>query len=248
LFRQVYPEEGADNWKAGSARADARRGLVVPGLHDTGGVAVLHDCVNRKSCLLIAGGEGVAALVEGDEAAFENRAKLLHLDGITGEVKSILTGDFDNNGLTDLFMTFDHAPARLFLGQRFLNPGNEDVERMEFAGFQDATAGSGLEGLDGPARGAVALDADGDGRLDLYVVEYGDTSKTGPSLDGRNGVANHLFHNVTEPGSPMRFTDIGRASGTDDTGWGLSAAAADYDGDGRIDLFVTNEFGRDVLY
>src|SRR5262249_16422439 len=125
---------------------------------------------------------------------------------------------------------------------------NEDVERMEFAGFQDATAGSGLEGLDGPARGAVALDADGDGRLDLYVVEYGDTSKTGPSLDGRNGVANHLFHNVTEPGSPMRFRDIGRASGTDDAGWGLSAAAADYDGDGRIDLFVTNEFGRDVLY
>src|SRR5262249_38511811 len=82
LFRQVYPEEGADNWKAGSARADARRGLVVPGLHDTGGVAVLHDCVNRKSCLLIAGGEGVAALVEGDEAAFENRAKLLQLDGL----------------------------------------------------------------------------------------------------------------------------------------------------------------------
>ena len=248
LFRQVYPEEGADNWKPGTARADARRGLVVPGLHDTGGVAVLHDCINRKSCLLIGGGEGIAALVEGDEAAFENRAKLLHLDGITGEVKSILTGDFDNNGLTDLFMTFDHAPARLFLGQRFLNPGNEDEERMEFVGFQDATAGSGLEGLDGPARGAVALDADGDGRLDLYVVEYGDTSKTGPSLDGGNGQANHLFHNVTEPGSPMRFVDVGHASGTDDTGWGLSAAAADYDGDGRIDLFVTNDFGSDVLY
>lgn len=248
LFRQTYPEEGTDNWKAGTARADARRGLVVPGLHDTGGVTILNDCVNRKPCLLIGGGEGIAALVAGDEVEFENRAKLLQLDGVTGEVKAILAADFDNNGLTDLFLTFDHAPARLLLGQRFLNPGDEDTERAEYLGFQDATPGSGLEGLAGPARGAVALDADGDGRLDLYVVEYGDTSRTGPSLDGRNGQANHLFRNVTESGSPMRFVDVSRDSGTDDTGWGLAAAAADYDGDGRVDLFVANDLGRDVLY
>src|SRR4029079_9950035 len=128
--------------------------------------------------------------------------------------KSILAGDFDNNGLTDLFVTIDHAPARLLLGQRLLNPGSEDEERMEYLGFQDATAGSGLEALAGPARGAVALDADGDGRLDLYVVESGDTAKSGPSLEGDNGEPNHLFRNVTEPGSPMRFEEVGHASGT----------------------------------
>jgi hypothetical protein len=147
-----------------------------------GGVTVLHDCVDRKPCLLIGGGEGIAALVTGDERDYEDRAKLLQLDGVKGEVESMLAGDFDNNGLTDLFLTFDHAPARMLLGQRFLDPGGEDTERMEYLGFQDATAGSGLEALEGPARGAIALDADGDGRLDLYIVEYGDTSKTGPSL------------------------------------------------------------------
>lgn len=248
LFRQVYPEDGAPNWKASTTRADARRSLAVPGLHDTGGVAVLNDCIDRKPCLLIGGGEGIAALVAGDEYEYENRATLLRLGAITGEVKSILAGDFDNNGLPDLLVTFDRAPARILQGQRYLQPGGENEERMEYLAFQEATQGSGLEGLIGPLRSAVALDADRDGRLDLYVVEYGDTTKTGPSIDGRNGQPNHLFRNVTEPGSPIRFEEIGRASGTDDTGWGLAAAAADYDGDGRMDLFVANDFGRDVLY
>ena len=249
LFRQVYPEDDAPNWKASTRREEARRSLAMPGLHDTGGVAVLNDCLDRKPCLLFGGGEGIGVLVGGDgEYAFEDRASLLRLDAVTGEVKTILAGDFDNNGLMDLFVTLDRGPAQLFRGQRYLEPGSETKERMEFLAFEPATGGSGLEGLDGPLRGAVALDADGDGRLDLYVVAYGDTSKSGPSLDGRNGQANRLFRNVTEPGGTLRFVDVGGGSGAADTGWGLGAAAADYDGDGRTDLFVANEFGLNVLY
>ncbi|MGI0148651.1 MAG: FG-GAP repeat domain-containing protein, partial [Thermoplasmata archaeon] len=53
---------------------------------------------------------------------------------------------------------------------------------------------------------------------------------------------------MTERGGPIRFADETRSSGTDDHGWGLAAGAADYDGDGRIDLYVANDFGRSVLY
>jgi hypothetical protein len=43
------------------------------------------------------------------------------------------------------------------------------------------------------------------------------------------------------------FTDVAKAAGVDDDGWGCGACAGDADGDGDLDLFVTN-FGPDVFY
>lgn len=248
IFAQVYPEGEDTDWRPGSKRPEETQNVASPGSHDTGGVAILHDCIQGGSCILVGGGDGIAALSQGDpaeEEPYTNQAKLLGLDGSFGEAKSLLAADFNNDGIQDLFVTSHDAPSRLFQGGRAL-----DVEpvRIEHLTFRDITPSSGLEGMIGPYRTAIALDADRDGRLDLYVVQYGDATSVGPSSKGRNGLPNRFFRNMTELGGPIRFVDESHSSGADDPGWGLAAAAADFDGDGRDDIFVANDFGSNVLY
>ena len=94
--------------------------------------------------------------------------------------------------------------------------------------------------LDSAGTGAAFLDYDGDGRLDLYVVNA--WRLDGPRVVERG--RNALYHAL--PGG--RFEDVTDRAGVEGEGrWGAGVAVADYDGDGRPDLFVTN-FGPNVLY
>ncbi len=89
--------------------------------------------------------------------------------------------------------------------------------------------------------GAGFFDADGDGDLDIYLLQGGrPTDPAGP----RAGAPGNALYLQETPG---RFVDASTASGTADTGYGMGLAAADFDGDGRTDLFITN-YGPDVLY
>jgi enediyne biosynthesis protein E4 len=125
--------------------------------------------------------------------------------------------------------------------------------------FLDATIESGLGSfrhLSGNPRdkryilevmsGGVAIfDYDNDGLPDVYLVN-------GSTLDSLRGKArpdpnakSRLFRNLGKG----KFEDVTPRAGVDNFGhWGMGACAADYDNDGRTDLFVTNAFGRNVLY
>jgi hypothetical protein len=91
--------------------------------------------------------------------------------------------------------------------------------------------------------GCAFFDYNGDGHLDIYVVN-------GCYLDEINDRAhsgirstNHLYHNNGDG----TFKNVTDTAGVGDPGYGMGCVVGDYDNDGDPDLFVTN-YGRDVLY
>jgi len=85
--------------------------------------------------------------------------------------------------------------------------------------------------------GGALFDMDGDGDLDVYLVQSGDLRNPG-SAAGEN----RLFRN--EGGAS--FTDVTAGSGAADRGYGMGVVVGDYDNDADLDLYVTN-IGSNVL-
>ncbi|MHC4102288.1 MAG: FG-GAP-like repeat-containing protein, partial [Planctomycetota bacterium] len=116
--------------------------------------------------------------------------------------------------------------------------------------FEEVWAATGLDfvhttGHDGrfwfpeiSAGGVGLLDYDGDGYLDLYLVQAGTLD---PSAGHPPG--NKLYRNLGN----WTFEDVTEAAGVGDTGYGSGCTCGDYDGDGDTDLYVTN-LGPNVLY
>jgi hypothetical protein len=93
------------------------------------------------------------------------------------------------------------------------------------------------------AGGGGFVDADGDGDLDVYLVNGAATP--GSKLDGTP--RNALFENRRGADGRVRFADVTAAAGVGDDGYGMGFCAGDADADGRLDLVVTN-FGADRFY
>lgn len=89
--------------------------------------------------------------------------------------------------------------------------------------------------------GAALVDVDGDGDLDVYLVQSGFLSEAG-SQAGDTGPANRLYINQGD-GRFVPAQDPGAAA---DRGYGMGVTAGDYDNDGDVDLYVTN-VGPNVL-
>ena len=117
--------------------------------------------------------------------------------------------------------------------------------------LRDDTAGSGLDfryanGRSGAfyfpeimGAGVGVLDYDGDGRMDIYLVQGG---ALGPDADPAKRPGDRLFRNVTPPGAAqtLRFEDVTEPSGIHATGYGMGVAVGDFDNDGDDDLYVLN--------
>ena len=136
-----------------------------------------------------------------------------------------------------------------------LIPGAAAVEPAREIRFTDVAAEVGLrfrhDNAATPERhfpetaegGGAFLDADGDGRLDVYLVQGAPVAPREGGSDGRAAPANAFFRQ-TESGS---FEEIGARLGVDDRGVGMGCCAADVDNDGDPDLYVTN-YGANALF
>ncbi|MEZ0609934.1 VCBS repeat-containing protein [Fibrella sp. WM1] len=133
----------------------------------------------------------------------------------------VAVGDFNNDGLPDLFFTANMKDCRLYLNQGNLS-------------FKDITreASPALGGRAGGWKTGVSLvDINNDGWLDIYVCYSGkgDAAKRG----------NQLFINQTgQKGGPVRFVEKAKEYGLNDAGYNTQATFFDYDLDGDLDLFL----------
>jgi hypothetical protein len=152
-------------------------------------------------------------------------------------------GDFDNDGRDDLYITA--------LG------GNYLFHNLGGGRFADVTAKARVKSV-GFSTGAVWFDYDNDGKLDLFVSHYVDWSEASDqycTLDGKNksyctpelykGQSSTLFHNL---GHGV-FEDVTKKAGLlDPSSKALGVVLLDYDDDGWMDLFVTNDTQPNKLY
>jgi len=159
-------------------------------------------------------------------------------------------GDYNNDGRPDLLVTC--------LNGVVLYRNNGDGT------FTDVTKAAGLAGDSGWATGAAFGDYDGDGWADLFVSHYVDfhlndlpAFGSGKSckylgLDvqcgprGLKGLPDALYHNNGDG----TFTEVSKKAGVDDPEhrYGLTAIWSDFDNDGKLDLFVTNDGQANYLY
>ena len=131
----------------------------------------------------------------------------------------------------------DQAPASAILFR--------DVTEAAGIDFTHVHGGTGRKYLpEIMGSGGAIFDYDGDGWMDVYLVQAGAI----PGGDYRGPrVTNRLYHNRGgEADGGLRFEDATQGSGTGEAGYGMGAVAGDYDGDGDPDLYVVN-FGPDVL-
>jgi hypothetical protein len=159
----------------------------------------------------------------------------------TGWASAVTVGDYDNDGYDDLFVTY--------YGHNVLYHNNGDGT------FTDVTERAGLRQTAVQyGSGCTWIDYDRDGRLDLFVATYLDTTleklpKPGENADcrwkgvpvncGPRGLPTgfvRLFHNNGDG----TFTDVSRQTGVAKAagGYPMTAVAADFDEDGWPDIYV----------
>jgi hypothetical protein len=99
--------------------------------------------------------------------------------------------------------------------------------------------------VEGTGPGCVFFDCDGDGYLDIYLLNGCWLREVNDNLgrDLRGKLANALYRNNGDG----TFTDVTDKAGVGDQGYGMGASAADYDSDGDLDLYVLN-YGPNVFY
>ncbi|HWZ86425.1 MAG TPA: CRTAC1 family protein, partial [Thermoanaerobaculia bacterium] len=224
----LFEERAAAAGLAHTHRAyfpNATRNIPVPGEHLPPGVAVLDFDGDGRPDLYVVGGDGNRLYRNRGDGTFEDVTEKAGVGGQEGEGAGALAFDYDNDGRTDLYVTYLDRPNLLYR-----NRGDGTFEEV------GAKAGVALKDY---STSAAALDYDRDGNPDLYVLVYGHPD-SGPTLAADNAPPNHLFHNNGDG----TFTDVTKASKTGDTGWGLALECADLDGDGWPDIYVANDFGN----
>jgi enediyne biosynthesis protein E4 len=151
--------------------------------------------------------------------------------------------DYDNDGHQDLFVTSTRGGNVLFR-----NLGNGK--------FKDVTKDAGLAHV-GHSQTAVFFDFDNDGHLDLLLTNTGQWTTTFDKEVKYFTGKPDLFEIGTSPkeynilyrnNGNGTFTDVSEKSGLKGLGWAADVAVFDFDGDGFLDVLITNMFGRSQLY
>lgn len=225
-----------------------------------GGVAVLDYNRDGRPDIFLTNGANIATL-EKDSPKYRNHlfrndgnghfSDVTDSAGLAGSGYDIgvAVADYDNDGYPDIFVAGVHHNT--------LYHNNRDGT------FTDVTAKAGLARSNDPQFGplwsvaAAWVDVNNDGLLDLFVVNYLQWKYDAKPLCSANNVADYC-HPRYYKGTPNQlflnkgngtFEDVSESWGIRaQVGKGMGVGVADYDLDGRPDLFVTNDASYNFLF
>lgn len=168
--------------------------------------------------------------------------------GYRGCGQAAAWGDYDNDGFLDLVVT---------------NYGVNILYRNRGDGtFEDASEKTGIAGYDGYWAGASWADYDRDGNLDLYICgyvhyRYNPEDTRTESRQYNAPIPASLNPSTYKPRRNLlflnngngKFTEVAESAGVDNVaGRSLSATWCDFDNDGWLDLYVSNDVSDNALY
>jgi thioredoxin-like negative regulator of GroEL len=183
------------------------------------------------------------------DGTFEDVTAKAGLAGDRDWPTSAAFADLDNDGDLDLYVchygVWDTANPRtckdpsgtivVTCDPRTIESRPDHVFRNDSGRFVDVTAAAGIVDRDGRGLGVVAADFDGDNLIDLFVAN--------------DSTANFLFRNL----GGFRFEEVGHSVGVAANAQGgyqagMGVACGDLDGDGLVDLAVTNFYGESTTF
>ncbi|MDP6407841.1 MAG: VCBS repeat-containing protein [Planctomycetota bacterium] len=161
-----------------------------------------------------------------------------HPEGGTGAVFF----DHDNDGDSDLVV------GQVGWHDAEGSVGGRRLQLYENDGSGHFEERSAALGLDEPvvAYSLSVFDYDSDGWLDVFACAYGrvEAEHNNSWTEATNGSPNALFRNLGGRG----FEEVAERAGVRGNQWSYASAAADFDGDGDVDLYVANDYGSNRLY
>ncbi|MEO6221454.1 MAG: VCBS repeat-containing protein, partial [Ginsengibacter sp.] len=129
-------------------------------------------------------------------------------------------GDFNNDGLIDLFFSANQQDNKLFLNKGAMK-------------FEDITSAAGIPQDSGWSTGVSIVDINNDGLLDIYVCKVGHYK----TLNSKNQML--ICKGIDKKGVPS-YKDEAKEYGLDFTQFNTQSIFFDYDGDGDLDMFLLN--------
>ena len=250
-FREVSAEAGLDFVHRSGAAGE----FYLPEIMGSGGALFDYDNDGDLDAYLVQSGS------LGSSEAAENRlyrnvlspagaGNAPRFEDVTDEAgvgdrgygMGVATGDYNNDGFSDLFVTNFGGNAL------YRNEGDGTFTEVgRIAGVDDTRWGTS----------AAFFDFDRDGHLDLFVVNYVDFRVSDNRICRPTGVRDYCHPSNFEPQVDVlyrnrgdgTFADVTRAAGIDRAyGSGLGVAVLDFDDDGWLDVYVANDGNENQLW